>query len=251
MGKSKGNNGSELHRLKPMQEYDEATFNRLYKVCKPVIRNLTRQIDYKRFNLTPDIIQSYFWDKMLFVFNKYYGECTEEHLKARILASLSTFKNKLLRSAYGEQAEYNQSLFKLDDLFDNDKELEDDTEEEKAKSEMLDMMYAYMKDKLSPDAYLLFEVLITPPPFIKERLENSTRITNIMLIEFFEMPKTNESMRYIWNLDKIYNIGKTELKKNLSINTKEKGRFPTSLSQLIFTTQNTDCKQMFTLKQYK
>ncbi|UVM99780.1 MAG: hypothetical protein [Bacteriophage sp.] len=200
MGKSKGNNGSELHRLKPMQEYDEATFNRLYKVCKPVIRNLTRQIDYKRFNLTPDIIQSYFWDKMLFVFNKYYGECTEEHLKARILASLSTFKNKLLRSAYGEQAEYNQSLFKLDDLFDNDKELEDDTEEEKAKSEMLDMMYTYMKDKLSPDAYLLFEVLITPPPFIKERLENSTRITNIMLIEFFEMPKTNESMRYISEL---------------------------------------------------
>lgn len=92
MGKSKGNNGSELHRLKPMKDYDEATFNRLYKVCKPVIKNLTRQIDYKRFNLTPDIIQSYFWDKMLFVFNKYYGECTEEHLKARILASLSTFK---------------------------------------------------------------------------------------------------------------------------------------------------------------
>ena len=47
-------------------------------------------------------------------------------------------------------------------IFDNDKELEDDTEEEKAKSEMLDMMYTYMKDKLSPDAYLLFEVLITP-----------------------------------------------------------------------------------------
>ena len=65
---------------------------------------------------------------------------------------------------------------------------------------MLDMMYTYMKDKLSPDAYLLFEVLITPPPFIKERLENSTRITNIMIIEFFEMPKTNESMRYISEL---------------------------------------------------
>ena len=137
---------------------------------------------------------------MLFVFNKYYGECTEEHLKARILASLSTFKNKLLRSAYGEQAEYNQNLFKLDDLFDNDKELEDDSEQEKAKSEMLDMMYKYMKDKLSPDAYLLFEVLLTPPPFIKERLGDSTRITNIMLIEFFEMPKTNDSMRYISEL---------------------------------------------------
>lgn len=200
MGKTKGNNGSELHRLKPMQEYDEATFNRLYKICKPVIRNLSRQIDYKRFNLTPDIINSYFWDKMLFVFNKYYGTCSEEHLKARILASLSTFKNKLLRSAYGEQAEYNQSLFKLDDLFEGDKELEDDEEEEKAKSEMIEMMYSYMKEHLSVDAYIVFEVLITPPPYIKERINENGRITNLLLVEFFNMPKTNSSVKYISEL---------------------------------------------------
>lgn len=199
--RSRGNNGSELHRLKTMQEnYDQQMFLRLYKVCKPVIRNLTKQIDYKRYNLTPDIISSYFWDKMLYVFNKYYGTCSEEHLKARILASLSTFKNKLLRSAYGEQAEYNQSLFKLDDLFDNDKELEDDSEEEKAKSEMLEMMYLYMKDHLSIDAYMVFEVLLTPPPYIKERIKDSGRITNLLLVEFFDMPKTNSSVKYISEL---------------------------------------------------
>lgn len=199
--RSRGNNGSELHRLKTMQEnYDQRMFLRLYKVCKPVIRNLTKQIDYKRYNLTPDIISSYFWDKMLYVFNKYYGTCSEEHLKARILASLSTFKNKLLRSAYGEQAEYNQSLFKLDDLFDNDKELEDDSEEEKAKSEMLEMMYSYMKDRLSIDAYMVFEVLLTPPPYIKERIKDSGRITNLLLVEFFDMPKTNSSVKYISEL---------------------------------------------------
>lgn len=199
--RSRGNNGSELHRLKTMQEnYDQQMFLRLYKVCKPVIRNLTKQIDYKRYNLTPDIISSYFWDKMLYVFNKYYGTCSEEHLKARILASLSTFKNKLLRSAYGEQAEYNQSLFKLDDLFDNDKELEDDSEEEKAKSEMIDMMYDYMKEHLSIDAYMVFEVLLTPPPYIKERIEDSGRITNLLLVEFFDMPKTNSSAKYISEL---------------------------------------------------
>lgn len=199
--RSRGNNGSELHRLKTMQEnYDQQMFLRLYKVCKPVIRNLTRQIDYKRYNLTPDIISSYFWDKMLYVFNKYYGTCSEEHLKARILASLSTFKNKLLRSAYGEQAEYNQSLFKLDDLFDNDKELEDDSEEEKAKSEMLEMMYDYMKEHLSIDAYMIFEVLLTPPPYIKERIKENGRITNLLLVEFFDMPKTNSSVKYISEL---------------------------------------------------
>lgn len=200
--RSRGNNGSELHRLKTMQEnYDQQMFLRLYKICKPVIRNLTKQIDYKRYNLTPDIISSYFWDKMLYVFNKYYGTCSEEHLKARILASLSTFKNKLLRSAYGEQAEYNQSLFKLDDLFDNDKELEDDSEEEKAKSEMLEMMYDYMKEHLSIDAYMIFEVLLTPPPYIKERIKDSGgRITNLLLVEFFDMPKTNSSVKYISEL---------------------------------------------------
>lgn len=199
--RSRGNNGSELHRLKTMQEnYDQQMFLRLYKVCKPVIRNLTKQIDYKRYNLTSDIISSYFWDKMLYVFNKYYGTCSEEHLKARILASLSTFKNKLLRSAYGEQAEYNQSLFKLDDLFDNDKELEDDSEEEKAKSEMLEMMYDYMKEHLSIDAYMIFEVLLTPPPYIKERIKDSGRITNGLLVEFFDMPKTNSSVKYISEL---------------------------------------------------
>lgn len=199
--RSRGNNGSELHRLKTMQEnYDQQMFLRLYKVCKPVIRNLTKQIDYKRYNLTPDIISSYFWDKMLYVFNKYYGTCSEEHLKARILASLSTFKNKLLRSAYGEQAEYNQSLFKLDDLFDNDKELEDDSEEEKAKSEMLEMMYDYMKEHLSIDAYMIFEVLLTPPPYIKERIKKNGRITNLLLVEFFDMPKTNSSVKYISEL---------------------------------------------------
>lgn len=199
--RSRGNNGSELHRLKTMQEnYDQQMFLRLYKVCKPVIRNLTKQIDYKRYNLTPDIISSYFWDKMLYVFNKYYGTCSEEHLKARILASLSTFKNKLLHSAYGEQAEYNQSLFKLDDLFDNDKELEDDSEEEKAKSEMLEMMYDYMKKHLSIDAYMIFEVLLTPPPYIKERIKDSGRITNLLLVEFFDMPKTNSSVKYISEL---------------------------------------------------
>lgn len=200
MRKCNGNNGSELHRLKPMQDYDEAMFNRLYKVCKPVIRNLTKQIDYKRFNLTPDIISSYFWDKMLFVFNKYYGTCSEEHLKARILSSLATFKNKLLRFAYGEIAEYNQNLFKLEDLFDNDKELEDDDEEVKAKEEMLELLYKYMKEKLSPDAYMVFEVLLTPPPYIKERIKDGERITNIMLVEFFDMPRTEKSVKYIGEL---------------------------------------------------
>ncbi len=193
--------GSELHRLKPMQEvYDVELFNRLHRICCPVIKRLSKQVDCKRFNLSEDIINSYFWDKMLFVFNKYYGTCSEEHLKARILSSLSTFKNKLLRSAYTEQAEYNQQLHKLDDLFEDSKELVDDTEYNANKNHLIELVNNYMKDRLSSDAYLVFEAITTPPPFIKERVKDGHRITNLLLIEFFDMPRNKSSVRYLSEL---------------------------------------------------
>lgn len=184
-----------------MREYDPQVFQRLYKVCKPVIRNLTFQIDAKRFDLTPDIIASYFWDKMLFVFNKYYGTCTEEHLKARILLSLSTYKCNLLRRyAYSEKAQYYQNQFSLDTVFENDRELVDSSEEEKAQSEMWDMLQDYMNKNLSEDAKLVWEVLTTPPPYIKERVKEGSRITNILLVDFFGMKKTKSSVKYLSEL---------------------------------------------------
>ena len=77
----KGNNGSELHRLTELKPYDEDLFNRLYKTCKPLIRGLVRGIDSRRFNVTPDIINSFFWDKFLYVFNKYQRPLFYLHFK--------------------------------------------------------------------------------------------------------------------------------------------------------------------------
>lgn len=190
-------NGSEIHRLKPMKSYDNKVFMKMYNLCKPVIKNLVYRIDYRRFNLTQDIIESYFWDKMLYVFNKYYDSSTEEHLKARILASLSTYKNKLLRYAYSDKASYNQKISKLEDLLDKDKESLDDSEDNEALSEMWNMFTDYMYKNLSEDAKLIFECLVSPPPYIKERIKEGSRITNMILLEFFDMPRTKSSLKYI------------------------------------------------------
>lgn len=208
-------NGSEIHRLKPMKEYDQAVFQRMYKICKPVIRNLVRQIDAKRFDLTPDIIQSYFWDKMLFVFNKYYGTDTEEHLKAQILASLSTYKSKLLRYAYTERASYYQNQYRLEDLFDDSKELEDNTEEVTAHNEMWKMLNDYMMEHLNTDAKLVWEVTVTPPPFIKEKIKDGARVTNLILVDFFNMPKTRNSIRYFTELKEDIEFWLDKAKKEL------------------------------------
>lgn len=214
MEREHSDSGSELHRLKPMKDYDQEVFDRLYKICKPVIRNLVRQIDIKRFNLTVDIIRDQFWDKFLFVFNKYYGTCEEEHLKARILSSLSTYKNKILRCAYSPQAEYNLELKKLDDLYDDSKELEDDTDEQTARSQMLEMMYAYMRKHLSRDAYILFEVLVTPPPYIQARLTRE-RISNQLLLEFFGLEHKRSSLKYLADLREEIDYWKERAKKDL------------------------------------
>lgn len=194
-------NGSEIHRLTEMpSDYDRELFNRLYKITRPVIRNLVRQIDHRRFNVSPDILASYFDDKFLFVFNKYQGKIPEEHLQANILRALGTFKNKLLRNAYGEKAEYNQGLTSMEDLFDNNKELEDDSEETQAKEEHMKMIEEYMRKNLSPDAFLIFQLTMDPPEVLMATEDRGKRISNVAFVDFFELPRTKSSVKFIADL---------------------------------------------------
>ena len=196
--------GPELHRIKPLDKYDEKVFIKLYKLCKPVIKNLVKQIDCRRYNVSKDVINSYFWDKMLFLFNRYYEESegNVEFLKAHILRGLSTYKYHLLQDAYSERAEYFQNLTSLDELYDNNKE--DTTLDENNnnyKEELLKTLYDYMNEHLSPDAILIFECLMTPTSFLLEKTDNGRiRITNLMLVEFFNLPKAKSSIQYISDL---------------------------------------------------
>ena len=195
--------GPELHRIRPLKEYDERIFAKLYKLCKPVIKNLVKQIDCRRYNVSKDVINSYFWDKMLFLFNRYYEESegNVEFLKAHILRGLSTYKYHLLQEAYSERAEYFQSLTSLDELYDNNKEDVTIDDDSTYKEELLKTLYDYMSQHLSPDAILVFECLMTPTAFLLEKTDNGrVRITNAMLAEFFNLPKAKTSIQYISDL---------------------------------------------------
>ena len=209
--------GSELHRLKVMSEdYDKKLFNKLYKLVQPVIRNLVRGIDVNRLNTSPDILTSQFNDKMLFVFNKYYDTVEEEHLKANILRALSTYKNHLLKYAYSEKATFNQNLKSFEDLFDDSKEdFSDELEEqEKAKIEMWNLLKNYILDNLSPDAQLVWEVTLNPTPYIEMNAKYG-RITNTLLVDFFDLPKTRDSVRYIGELKEEIQSVMEKAKKDL------------------------------------
>ena len=103
----------ELHRLKPMEEgYPVELFNKLYKETKYLRKSLTRQIDARRFGVSPDIVESWFDDKFIFVFNKHFKDKNEDVLKGFLINSLRTFKLRILRKAYQKEGEFFQSFLK-------------------------------------------------------------------------------------------------------------------------------------------
>lgn len=200
---TKNTNGSEIHRIKEFTDYNRDQFEKLYKLCRPLVRNLSRSIDSRRFNVSQDIIQSYFWDKFLYVYNKYQHKYDEERLKATLLTSLQVFKNKLLRNAYTKQAEFNQELTSLDILFDNNKEYLDDTEDTEYKQELSDRFNQFMMDNLTPDEYLVFRIELDPPPFFTERIIQSRgKLSILHLVDFFELPRNGKSQTILTNMRK-------------------------------------------------
>lgn len=200
---TKNTNGSEIHRIKEFTDYNRDQFEKLYKLCRPLVRNLSRSIDSRRFNVSQDIIQSYFWDKFLYVYNKYQHKYDEERLKATLLTSLQVFKNKLLRNAYTKQAEFNRELTSLDILFDNNKEYLDDTEDTEYKQELSDRFNQFMMDNLTPDEYLVFRIELDPPPFFTERIiQSHGKLSILHLVDFFELPRNGKSQTILTNMRK-------------------------------------------------
>lgn len=201
------NGEGEVHRLKELPEnYDVDLFNSYYKSMTPLIRNLVRHIDPKRFNITKDILQSYFYDKLLYVFTKYYdlADSNPEKFKATIISSLSTLKYRILRNAYcNTSVEFNLQTHSFEDCFEDSRkdDIPDLDEAEAQKQEKIEEVYEFMRNQVSKDAYLLFQIGLNPPAFIKERLRTENAIIPVSIIlEFFELPKTNLFIRYISDL---------------------------------------------------
>ena len=196
----------EINRLKELpKEYDVELFNFYYKSMTPLIRKLAKNIDPRRFNVSRDIIISYFYDKLLYVFRKYYNLSTEnpEKFKATIISSLQLYKTRLLINAYSKQSlDFNVAIASFEDCFEGAKEdLSDLSEDERVKQERISEIHEFMRANLSADAYLLFHLQMSPPPFFYSE-ESKPRLTTSSLLDFFELPKTKLYIKYISTLNK-------------------------------------------------
>jgi len=188
----------ELHRLKTMSEsYDQVLFNRLYNETKGLRKSLVFQIDARRFNVTQDIIESWFDDKFIFVFNKYYSKVSNEVLKGYIINSLKTFKFRILRKAYS-----GYTMISIDDT-QRLVNIIPDKQEEDNYGEFLELALSFLKTKLSDNAMLVLETEINPPEYILDKVSpTKTKIPAKMLCEYLGLEANNNAITLINSLRK-------------------------------------------------
>jgi hypothetical protein len=196
----------EINRLTEMKEgYPIDLFNKLYKETKNLRKSLAYQIDHRRYGVSRDIIESWFDDKFMFVFNKYFTEQEPDHLKGSIINSLKFFKNRILRKAYNAEGEFYGSRITVDGEYDL-LNIIPDLAEEKSENLFYDMAMQFMRSQLTDNAYILFQVQIDPPPFIMSRIQNcNSRISNQIIAEFLDLEYSVETESYIKSLKKEIN----------------------------------------------
>lgn len=181
------------------QDYDKELFCKLYYATEGLRTNLTYQIDARRFGVTSDIIKSWFDDKFIFVFNKYYGTMESERLKGYIINALKTFKFRILRKAYSKNNIYLNEVY-----LEGEQELINIIPQKDELSEyelFLELALVYLKKNLTDDAFLLLEIDLNPPPYILNKMINpNTKIPSKLIAEYLELEPTKESTGYINDL---------------------------------------------------
>lgn len=176
----------EIHRLKPMIEnYDREVFNIIYQDVEPLKYSLANQIDHRKLGVSKDILLSWFDDKLLFVFNKHYHDKDPDVLKGYIINSLRTFKYRILRKAYNEEAQFLDTVVPLEGEEFPLINIIPDKNEESDHEVFMGIVTNFMKDKLSDEAYFLYDLQINPPIYILNRLKkSSSRIPTTLLQDY-------------------------------------------------------------------
>lgn len=209
----------EVHRLQPMKEgYSPELFNRIYQETAPLRKKLSSQIDPRYYGVSRDIIDSWFDDKFIFVFNKYFEEKEPDLLKGYIISALQVFKYRILRKAYSKEGNFYSTNVRLE----GETELINilpDTSLQTTDQVFYNLALSFMEEKLSENAFILLQAQITPPPYILNRIEpGQSRIPPLLLAEFLgiDMGDDHSTERYIKNLRREINKAIKEAKEYFS-----------------------------------
>lgn len=210
----------ENHRLTTMKEgYSVDLFNKLYKETESLRKSLTWGIDHRRYGVTKDIMDSWFDDKFIFVFNKHCMEMEPNILKGFIISSLQQFKNRVLRQAYSKKAELYTNQIELEGEYNMINYIPD-------KSDITNndlffgLVLEFFKKELEEDAYTILQLQLNPPPYIINRLKKSNSTIPVPLIlEFLGLDNIPKNIKKVRNLRKQIQLTIEKAKVELDYNS--------------------------------
>ena len=195
----------ESHRLKPMVEnYDPKLFQFLYTNTKKLREKLAWDIDARKYGVDYNEIVSWFDVKFIFAFNKYYNderckEDREQKLKAFIINALQMYKRKIVIDSYKGKQSLNQNI-EIGDVYAYSDLV---IEEVDGDNDLIVEIKQYFKNRLSEEAYFLFELELNPPPYILAKFDAKKGISKLtveLITEYLEIPNNDVYRDYIKDL---------------------------------------------------
>jgi hypothetical protein len=194
----------EHHRLQPMGDYPVELFEKLYKQTHGLRRKLASQIDPRKFGVDYNEVLSWFDVKFIFLFSKYW-ETQRERLLGYIISGLTTYKRRITINSYQERWRDYANNLDVDSLWDNPITLDDNDEYALKREFYMEHLDNFMKSNLSTDAYLLFNIQLTPPPFIHETmklygLKHNALIPCKIIADYLGLDPNQSSIAYIEGL---------------------------------------------------
>jgi hypothetical protein len=178
---STNSNPMELHRLVASPRYSSPVFDDLYKQTEPLRRKLAGQINPRLFGVSYDIILSWFDDKFMHSYYRYfekYPEGSTNNLKGYVINSLQTFKLRVIRKAYQDSIYPNMIDIESEPLTNIIPDSNDMEEGEL----FLNLALTFLKKNLSENAYTVLQLETNPPPYIISRMEDPKKKIPIDLL---------------------------------------------------------------------
>jgi hypothetical protein len=190
----------EENRLKVMDSYDSTLFNSMYERTQGLKHKLASGIDCRRFGVDREEVLSWFDVKLLFVFQKHHKNLDENALLGMIIKSLQFFKCRILRKAYTVKFSQNITPYESD--------LHEAPEEDSELSNYYSsLLRDFMLRTLSPDAYLIWDLQMCPPPYIlrklkKKGIDSIHNIPDRIILRYLDLKLCPNSYRFLELLKK-------------------------------------------------
>jgi hypothetical protein len=185
-----------------MGDYDRNLFEKLFKETRPLRKKLVLGIDARRFGVEPEDVMSWFNTKFLFLFQKYH-KTQPEYLKGYILRGLSQYRNRICTLAYSEKNLIHKDSFSINTVFDGESlDLpSDETQYSTGMDEQIVLLENFMKAELPHDAYLVFTLELSPPPYITNRLKTpKSRVPSSLIAEYLGWENNEQAAEYVTEL---------------------------------------------------